>query len=278
MELEQLKQELNKIKNSNLSTEWFESLEERKKEEANFHDFSHHDGTELDNKKYYQTTLLSKAYIQNWFKKNVPNKVVLDYACGNGVTAVETALYGAKYVIGLDISAGSVANATRNAQTKGVSDKCFFFQGDCEKTGLPDSCIDVIICAGMLHHLDLSYAFPELRRILNPGGKIIAIEALNYNPLIRMYRLLTPEMRTEWEKHHILSLKDVTFGKYFFEIGEVKYWHVTSFVAAFFRRQPVIMKGFLIILNGLDQILSKIPFVQRMAWQFTFEFIGKEKE
>ena len=37
-------------------------------------------------------------------------------------------------------------------------------QGDCENTGLPNTCVDVILCCGMLHHLDLSYAFPEIRR------------------------------------------------------------------------------------------------------------------
>ena len=44
------------------------------------------------------------------------------------------------------------------------------------------------MCCGMLHHLDLSYAFPELRRILSLEGKILAIEALDYNPIIKLYR------------------------------------------------------------------------------------------
>ncbi len=53
---------------------------------------------------------------------------------------------------------------------------------------LDDNYIDAIICSGMLHHLDLSYAFLELRRILRAEGKILAaIEALNYNPAIKLY-------------------------------------------------------------------------------------------
>ena len=61
-------------------------------------------------------------------------------------------------------------------------------QADAENTMLDDNYIDAIICSGMLHHLDLSYAFLELRRILRAEGKILAaIEALNYNPAIKLY-------------------------------------------------------------------------------------------
>ena len=105
-----------------------------------------------------------------------------------------------------------------------------FFQADAEDTKLPDNSIDTIICSGMLHHLDLSFAFPELRRILKPGGKILAIEALDYNPLIKIYRMMTPDMRTEWEKAHILSLKDVDFASRFFKINSIKYWHITAYI------------------------------------------------
>lgn len=50
--------------------------------------------------------------------------------------------------------------------------------------------------------------FDVLRRILKPNGVILAVEALDYNPMIKLYRIMTPEMRTEWEKAHILSYKD----------------------------------------------------------------------
>ena len=98
-----------------------------------------------------------------------------------------------------------------------------FFQADCEDTKLPDSSIDLIICSGMLHHLDLSYVFPELRRVLKADGKILAIEALDYNPAIKLYRLITPDMRTEWEKAHILSFSDLEFAKRYFNVKNVKY-------------------------------------------------------
>ena len=39
------------------------------------------------------------------------------------------------------------------------------------------------------------------------------MEALSVNPLIQLYRNSTPEMRTEWEKNHILGPKDLKFAK-----------------------------------------------------------------
>ena len=44
---------------------------------------------------------------------------------------------------------------------------------------------------------------------------VLGVEALDYNPLIKLYRQLTPDMRTEWEKAHILSLKDLRFAQKF---------------------------------------------------------------
>jgi len=136
---------------------------------------------------------------------------------------------------------------------------------------LPDDSIDVVICSGMLHHLDLSYAFPELRRILSLGGKILAVEALDYNPAIKFYRYITPKMRTDWEKHHILSLNDIRFAKRFFQVKNIKYWHIVSILA------PYMMFA-LPILNWIDNFLTRIPIVRLMAWIFTFELIKPKDE
>jgi len=86
--------------------------------------------------------------------------------------------------LGFDISDVSVHNVRTRAQEPGLSSNTRFFQADAENTKLPDKSIDAVICSGMLHHLDLSFAFPELRRILKPGGKILAVEGKrSINPI-----------------------------------------------------------------------------------------------
>lgn len=257
--------------------QWMHSLDERKRKELEFHD-AHRDptvGGSMDsdtyeklygNRKYYVATQASRDYTRNWIERYADRAIFLDYACGNGSNAIAAAKAGADLALGLDISAVSVANATNEANREGVDANTLFFQADCENTGLPDASVDSIICSGMLHHLDISYAFPELRRILRPGGRILGVEALDYNPAIKFYRMRTPEMRTEWEKAHILSLKDIRFARRFFDIGEVRYWHILSIAAPHAGRfAPTLYK--------LDSLLQRIPLIQRMSWIFTFELM-----
>lgn len=254
---------------------WKASLNERKIKELEFHDQDRdqkrvEEAASSDtyekfygNKKYYKATQRSFDYVEQWIIRESQGKVFLDYACGNGVNAIRAAKGGAALSLGFDISGVSVQNARNAASAEGLTENIRFFQADAENTMLPDSCIDVIVCSGMLHHLDLSFAMPELRRILKPGGKLIAVEALNYNPAIKLYRMLTPSMRTDWEKAHILDLADVRFAERFFDVKEIKYWHVVGYVAGKF---PFLGH----IANLIDQALESIPYVQRMAWIFTF--------
>jgi ubiquinone/menaquinone biosynthesis C-methylase UbiE len=277
MEVAALRAELEKI-NRITDKEWMDSLNERKRLELEFHDRDR-DRKKIDelkdqdqdtferfygNKKYYDATQDSKVYVDNWIAKHAPGKVFLDYACGNGDGAVKAAKAGAALAIGLDISSVSVNNARADAAAAGVSGNTMFIQADAENTKLPDGSVDYILCRGMLHHLDLSYAFPELRRVLAKNGKLLAVEALDYNPFIKLYRKLTPAMRTEWEKAHILSLKDLRFASRFFDIGDVKYWHITSIAGPH-------MRPLMPLLEGLDRALTSVPLIRLLAWIFTFE-------
>jgi len=278
-----LREALEKCK-TRTNESWMTSLRSRKLEEAQFHDAQANDidrqqdkGRQDGNLKYYSVTEHSNDYIRNWLRENVPGKVFLDYACGEGEAAVDAAKLGAALSIGMDISRGRLVLATQSAQEAGVGDKTVFLQGDCENTGLPENSIDVILCSGMLHHLDLSYAFPELRRILKPGGVVLAAEALGYNPLIQLYRMLTPKLRTDWEKRHILRLRDVRFARRFFNVRNVRYWHLFSLLAVPWRRTP-LFRAALTIGNAFDRVALRIPPICYMAWQFTFEMVKRGDE
>ena len=260
---------------------WKDSLVSRKIKELEFHDrdrdvnFKKNSSSDTyeefyGNKKYYKATSRSKNYVSNWIEKKCKGKVFLDYACGEGTNAILAAKSGASLSLGLDISSQSIKNA-RIAADKNNLKNIRFVQADAENTMLPNESVDVIICSGMLHHLDLSYAFYELRRILKPGGILLAVEALDYNPLIKLYRWLTPSMRTDWEKAHILSLKDIKFAKRFFSIGEIKYWHVIGYLSA---KIPLLSKP----LEKLDMILERIPYLNLLSWMFTFELIKTEEK
>ena len=275
MSIADLQQSIDRIDQIS-NDDWIVGLDERKRLELEFHNrdrdrrFVEEASKDSDtyekfygNKKYYKTTMRSTKYIGNWIAQNAKDNVFLDYACGNGKYALLAAKSGAAISLGLDISDVSIRNCRETALSENLSDRTRFFQADAENTKLPDNSVDAVICSGMLHHLDLSYAFPELRRILKPGGKILAIEALDYNPAIKLYRLLTPSMRTEWEKAHILSLKDVDFAKRFFDVSDINYWHVIGYLGG---RIPSMLP----LLDTIDRALESVPLVNRMAWIFTF--------
>jgi ubiquinone/menaquinone biosynthesis C-methylase UbiE len=258
--------------------EWLEVLETRKKEEIQFHDKNrdraYRDQLQSQNKedyekyygnrKYYANAQHSKSYLHNWIADHASGKVVLEYACGNGKHAILAAKNHAALAIGIDISHTSIVNATRDAAEAGVSENSAFLVADAENTRLPSNSVDIIICCGVLHHLDLKFAIPEMRRILAPGGVALAFESLSYNPLITLYRKMTPKMRTSWEQNHILNLRDVRFIKRYLDVSNMKFWHITSIMAPH-------AKSCAPILNGLDRILTRIPGIQLLSWIFTFE-------
>lgn len=272
---------------------WMAELNARKRDEMEFHDKltapapaevaqvaqvaqAEKDPTKLreTTKKFYATVERSRNYTRNWIERQGRDKIVLDFACGLGENAIHAAKHGAALAIGLDISRSSVARCRETAAQEGVDTNTFFVQGDCENTGLPDNSIDTVICSGMLHHLDLSYVLPELRRIMKPGGRCLAVEALNYNPLIKLYRRLTPEMRTEWEKTHILSMKDVRFARWFFDVQNVHCWHLCSIGAGLLARTPLFGVS-LKFANWIDSLLLSTYPLKLMGWIITFEMVKK---
>lgn len=256
---------------------WLESQEERKRLESEFHDKKHEEMEEAKankamdtyeavytNRKYYKAVHACSAYSDQWIKEQCKSKIVLDYCCGVGGSAIKAAHAGADLVIGIDISESSLKVAQQRAEDAGVADRVVFILGDAENTGLPENSVERIICSGVLHHLDLDFAGPELFRTSAPGGKALAIEALDYNPAIKLYRMRTPDIRTEWEKAHILSMKDIRNLRKYFIVDDIRFWHIVGIAAP---HLPNFMNP---ILNGIDRVLEKIPYVQRMAWMFTF--------
>lgn len=204
---------------------WIASLEARKQEEIIHSDKYHsitHAETESEyssayrSANYYLGTKKSDDFLNDWISKNAPGKVLLDMACGNGLLAIKAAECGSDLAIGIDLSPLSIKNAKDAADKAGVGGKTFFLVGDVEDTGLPENSVDLVMCSGMLHHIDLNRFLPELQRILKPGGKVFVFEPLGYNPIIQLYRRATPHIRTHWETAHIIGLKDVSLARNIF--------------------------------------------------------------
>jgi SAM-dependent methyltransferase len=259
--------------------DWLENLGARKREEAQFHDADrqgHRDeeGASTPNRKFYEASSIVRIYMEQWIVDHAKQSTFLDYACGNGSNAILAAKANAALALGIDISEVSIRNAEENAQKAGVAANTRFLQRDCEATGLPDGSFDAILCSGMLHHLDLSLAYPELHRLVVPGGRILCVEALSYNPVIQFYRDRTPHLRTSWEKEHILGMREVDLARQWFDVENVRFFLLTAPLAALLPAGRLRRLG-LRAGHALDTVLTRIPGLRLWSWQFSFELVRR---
>ena len=123
--------------------------------------------------------LLSFGLASRWRQQAVvsfradPPKRVLDVACGTGdfVIAVLDAS-PASEVIGLDFS----EEMLRLARTKVSS--ATFVQGDVLALPFEAGCFDAVTVGfGLRNFVDIPKALSEMARVLNPGGRLIILEA-----------------------------------------------------------------------------------------------------
>lgn len=137
---------------------------------------------------------------------DVSGKRVLLYGCGPANEAGDLIAAGAASIAGIDISDAEIAEGQRQADERGYADQADFRVGDAHATGFSDGAFDLIIGMAILHHLDVPRALAEMRRILAPGGRVVLLEPLAHNPILRVGRWLTPAARTEDE--HPLTVED----------------------------------------------------------------------
>jgi ubiquinone/menaquinone biosynthesis C-methylase UbiE len=250
----------------------------RKQQEADFADQRENDhqsmgveefAAKYSNTKWYSISRRSREHAKTWMQSHCPGKVALDYCCGRGGTSVQMAQAGA-FVHGIDISEESVRTAERRMAENGFADRCAIQVMDAEDLSFADNTFDVIVCSGVLHHLDLDQAYPELARVLKPTGIILCIEAIAHNPVFRLYRKRTPKLRTAWEVDHILGRQDVRKAKTYFESVDIRFFHLCTVAAVPLRKSRWFGQA-LTVCEAIDALILRLPGLRWWAWQMMFE-------
>ena len=130
---------------------------------------------------------------------DLDGKRVLDLGCGRGERSLTLLERGAT-VDGIDISPVYIGQAEDDAHAAGFPKARFrFVAGDAHHLPYDDATFDFVVGDGILHHLDLDVALGEVHRVLKPGGRALFREPLLDNPLLKLFRRLTPKARTEDE-------------------------------------------------------------------------------
>ena len=95
---------------------------------------------------------------------------LLDIGCGTGKFSLAMAAQGAR-VVAFDISRELVAQAAREAENRGLSERVLFFVADGDEPPVKDGSFDFASTMGVLHHLpDPQKACVSIQRALRAGG------------------------------------------------------------------------------------------------------------
>lgn len=105
-----------------------------------------------------------------------PSDRVLDVGTGTGVVALAAARrLDAGSVCGIDLSDGMLAVAKAKAQRLGLESRTEFRQMDAENLDLADQSFDAVLSLfALMHFPDAARALEEMRRVLRPGGRLVA--------------------------------------------------------------------------------------------------------
>ncbi len=195
-------------------------------------------------------------------------QVVLEYGCGNyGDLSLKLGRGGAR-VAAIDLSGESVRSTQRLLERVGLTHQVAVLKMDCEQLGFQDESFDLVVGRAVLHHLDLERSCAEVRRVLKPGGRAVFIEPMGMNPLINLYRRLTPRQHTPGE--HPFTYKTIKKMSQYFEQVTHKEFNLFPLIvlatAGLFREKKKLLPA-LHRLQSLDELAFKyFPCLARYAW------------
>ncbi len=128
---------------------------------------------------------------------------ILDVGTGAGHTAFAFA-QASREVVGLDLTARMVHNATELASQRGLTNVSFIV-GDAVSMPFPNSYFDVATCRYAAHHfVDPEGAIQEISRVLKPHGLVLMVDHIApLDPLLDHYinhvdRMRDPSHVREW--------------------------------------------------------------------------------
>jgi ubiquinone/menaquinone biosynthesis C-methylase UbiE len=212
----------------------------------------------------YELPRVAYRYFESEVQPRAAGARALEYGCGDSSYAVKLSQWGAR-VTAIDISDEAIEETRKRLAEFGFLNQTDLIRMNAEELDFPDESFDLVIGRAILHHLDLERAYAAIARVLRPGGAAIFLEPLAHNPLINLYRRLTPHLRTEDE--HPLTMRDLKAASRHFDDVKLRYFTFLSMGALPLAKAPRLFQG---AVNGLDKadraLFRAIPAAGRWAW------------
>lgn len=192
--------------------------------------------------------------------QDVRGKKILDMGCGDGELGTRLAKLGA-YVTGVDISPTRIRKAEMRAALDGVQDRAHFLVGNVLESPLPQCQFDIVVCSGLLHHVNLNRAVSLLRASLKPGGVAVVIEPIRLSRFLRKLRKLIPVTVYASGSEEPLNGEDLNLLLKSFDNARATYYEIFSRLQVFLPNRNKIDRGHgwtkavLVMLGSLDRLL-----------------------
>ena len=223
--------------------------------EKKFHNDAFSDNRRSILNKYYLSTSSARSFYKGLISSFSKNKRVLEYGCGPRSEIFSLADH-ASQVYAIDISEVAIEKAQLQAHAE--KKKINFSVMNAESLLFNEDSLDLVFGSGILHHLDIHKSYAEISRVLGKTGCAIFFEPLGHNPVINLFRKLTPNLRTADE--HPLLINDLEMANNYFYDVDVKYFNLFSTIGSFL---PFLTKS----LSILDSIIfNKLPYMKKYAW------------
>ena len=235
----------------------------RQERERAFHDQAFANQVREPAERFWVVNQALDARYQGLVSELGGGRRVLEYGCGEGSYAFVLAKGGA-HVVGIDISDVAIEHARERAAREGVEENVEFRVMDAENLEFEADSFDFVCGRGILHHLDLENAFGEITRVIRPDGRAVFSEPLGHNPLINLYRRLTPRMRTVDE--HPLLMGDFDIVRRHFADVELEFFTLSTLLAMPLEKRRSFPK-LVGSLHRFDQrLFGAVPSSRRLAW------------
>ena len=194
-------------------------------------------------------------------------KKVVDFGCGSGWLSEILLRRGAE-VWAFDISEEAVKRSREVGKKIGMAARIHADVMSAEAMAYEGDFFDAVVGTAILHHLDLRLAANEIHRILKKGGKAYFMEPLGHNPVINLYRRLTPWLRSSDEKP--LRKNDFRCFRERFGKVDMKAYYLLSILALFWyyivRREDLMIRTRNILFHTDELLVRALPALQKYCW------------
>lgn len=217
--------------------------------------------------------------------------LILEVGCGMRADSLELAEAGHR-VVATDISEQALKEARTQARKRGVADRMVFLAADGEALPFNDATFDGCLIAASLHHLPHPLAgLKEMRRVVKPGGVIVAAVEPNAWPYYTLYPLLSPikrlirarrkrplnsvaddhtkgftagQLRRLFEASNltVVDLQPVKFVSELYDSG-------MRMVGSLRKTTPLPSPAVQRLLASVDARLGRIAIIRPLAWHWT---------